>query len=172
MQKFVGSFADLGVKQYRWDMENLQVTSDITHELNSLLISARRTLCKLESAIISVNPKAKIRTITREEMHTKLNFYSKDLESVTQLGVNGKDLLFAKHRYSKYVHRMLQIVRRKLPARKVHRATAKSTANSYSDESSSNSQWLDLSDLEGFDASVIQPASGMMSDEALLLLEA
>lgn len=167
MQKFVASFAELGVKQYRWDRKNLQIVSATTEELNALLLSARRTLCELETAILAINPQAKIRTIAREEMQKRLNFYSKDLARVEKQGVDAKDLRFAKQRYNKFVQHMFQIVRRQLHAtkKKVGRATAKSVA-SYSDESN-YSQWLDLADLESYDTSA--QASHAISDELILI---
>ncbi|XP_039961738.1 uncharacterized protein LOC120775572 [Bactrocera tryoni] len=164
MQKFVASFAELGVKQYRWDRKNLQMVSATTHELNALLLSARRILCEVESAIHAVNPQAKIRSVSRAEMQKKLNFYSNDQARVDKQGVDAKDLRFAKQRYNKYVQHMLQIVRRQMQAtrkRVGNRATAKSVA-SYSDESN-YSHWLDLADLEGYDTSA--QASYGMSDE-------
>ncbi|XP_050330966.1 uncharacterized protein LOC126759848 [Bactrocera neohumeralis] len=164
MQKFVASFAELGVKQYRWDLKNLQMVNATTHELNALLLSARRILCEVESAIHAVNPQAKIRSVSRAEMQKKLNFYSNDQALVDKKGVDPRDLRFAKQRYNKYVQHMLQIVRRQMQAtrkRVGNRATAKSVA-SYSDESN-YSHWLDLADLEGYDTSA--QASYGMSDE-------
>ncbi|XP_011194192.1 uncharacterized protein LOC105219619 [Zeugodacus cucurbitae] len=167
MQKFVASFTELGVKQYRYDIKTLQIVSATTRELNALLLSARRSLCELESVILAINPQAKIRTITRDEMQKKLNFHSKDQALVDKEGVSSFDLRFAKQRYHKYVQHMLQILRRQLKAalkKTGGRAAAKSVA-SYSDESN-YSQLLELNDFAGYDMSA--QASHGVSEELLL----
>ncbi|XP_017488882.1 PREDICTED: uncharacterized protein LOC108377131, partial [Rhagoletis zephyria] len=150
MQKFVASFVELGIKQYRWDQEKRQHTTELTHELNSLLLSAKRLLCEVETTLNNTHPHAKLTTITSEEMQKKLKFYSRDDRRVAERGVDPIDLKFAKQRYSKYVQRMFHIIRQQLRRnRAAVRASAKSVA---ANSNESSSQWAALAQALDYSA--------------------
>ncbi|XP_067636031.1 uncharacterized protein [Eurosta solidaginis] len=156
MQTFVASFAELGVKQYRWDQEKRQHVSELTHELNSLLLSAKRVLCEVESAFNVTHPQAKLPKISREEMQKKLKFYTKD----EKREVNRIDLKFAKHRFNKYIQNMFHALRRRYRRSKmVAKASTKSLTSSASIENSS--QWATLAQtLKNSEAQPLESVSG------------
>ncbi|XP_037900394.1 uncharacterized protein LOC119644747 [Glossina fuscipes] len=121
MQTFVASFAYLGRIQYKWDLAKVMHASKTSHELNELLISARRLLCEIETAINGSYPRKnqqKLTITTRETMNKRLKFHTREYgEMGVVVEADLIDLKFAKDAYYKYLLNMWKILRRQTKRR-------------------------------------------------------
>uniref|UniRef100_A0A1A9X5I7 Uncharacterized protein n=1 Tax=Glossina brevipalpis TaxID=37001 RepID=A0A1A9X5I7_9MUSC len=116
MQTFVASFVYLGRIQYKWDLSKVMHASKTSHELNELLISARRLLCEIETAINGSYPRKnqqKLTVTTRETMNKRLKFHTREYSEMgAVVEADLIDLKFAKDTYYKYLVNMWKILRR------------------------------------------------------------
>ncbi|XP_017850515.1 uncharacterized protein LOC108605358 [Drosophila busckii] len=106
MQTFVGSFAYLGRAHYTYRKQQQLSLGETAHELHTLLDSAKRLLCEIETAINSSYPNsngAKLSHVSREEMLERLKFRTPADGSKE---TDESDLKFSKQLYFQYVYNM------------------------------------------------------------------
>ncbi|KAH8250639.1 hypothetical protein KR038_007111 [Drosophila bunnanda] len=141
MQTYVASFAYLRRQQIRWDQRSITRESSTARELRELLLSSRRILCELETAVnqtqsprhmqkqrrsgatavtsssSSSSPaSAQLPQISRLEMNKRLKLRSKAGGGPS--GASGAssadsiDMRFVKHHYYDFLRTMWQLLRR------------------------------------------------------------
>ncbi|XP_036675989.2 uncharacterized protein upd1 [Drosophila suzukii] len=142
MQTYVASFAYLRRQQIRWDQRSITRESSTARELRELLLSSRRILCELETAVNQTqSPRQKQRRsgaavvavgggtttstqlpqISRLEMNKRLKLRSKTGGSDSHGGASASasageadsiDMRFVKHHYYDFLRTMYQLLRR------------------------------------------------------------
>ncbi|KAH8362433.1 hypothetical protein KR200_007149 [Drosophila serrata] len=142
MQTYVASFAYLRRQQIRWDQRSITRESSTARELRELLLSSRRILCELETAVnqtqsprhmqkqrrsggattvassssSSSGSAAPLPQISRLEMNKRLKLRSKAGGGPS--GASGSssadsiDMRFVKHHYYDFLRTMWQLLRR------------------------------------------------------------
>ncbi|EDW33816.1 GL27044 [Drosophila persimilis] len=139
MQTYVASFAYLRRLQIRWDQRFITRESTTARELRELLLSSRRILCELETAVNQTSPRRKHRRsspngsisigvqlpqISRTEMNKRLKLRSKGAggpgpisgaitgSMKTANEADSIDMRFVKHHYYEFLRTMWQLLRR------------------------------------------------------------
>ncbi|KAI8033250.1 hypothetical protein M5D96_013992 [Drosophila gunungcola] len=138
MQTYVASFAYLRRQQIRWDQRSITRESSTARELRELLLSSRRILCELETAVNQTqSPRQKQRRsggaaataaaavvvvtstppvvahlpqISRLEMNKRLKLRSK--AGGGSDWADSIDMRFVKHHYYDFLRTMYQLLRR------------------------------------------------------------
>ncbi|EDW56006.1 GM22824 [Drosophila sechellia] len=133
MQTYVASFAYLRRQQIRWDQRSITRESSTARELRELLLSSRRILCELETAVNQTqSPRQKQRRsgaavtavggttmlgqqlpqISRLEMNKRLKLRSKTMHPWRRGEADSIDMRFVKHHYYDFLRTMYQLLRR------------------------------------------------------------
>nr|XP_017034589.1 uncharacterized protein LOC108083357 isoform X2 [Drosophila kikkawai] len=133
MQTYVASFAYLRRQQIRWDQRSITRESSTARELRELLLSSRRILCELETAVNqtqsprhtqkqrrsgatavpSLSGSAPLPQISRLEMNKRLKLRSKGGSGGTSgASADSIDMRFVKHHYYDFLRTMWQLLRR------------------------------------------------------------
>ncbi|KAH8235611.1 hypothetical protein KR032_003804 [Drosophila birchii] len=139
MQTYVASFAYLRRQQIRWDQRSITRESSTARELRELLLSSRRILCELETAVnqtqsprhtqkqrrsgatavtssssssSSSSSAAPLPQISRLEMNKRLKLRSKAGGGASGASADSIDMRFVKHHYYDFLRTMWQLLRR------------------------------------------------------------